>query len=216
MIDNLIGFRKPITYNLPQETQSGLHGTTTVGIVVKDAVVLAADRRATAGTYIAHRRTRKIVKVHEKMALTTAGLVADAQVLADVLKNEIRYYELTTKNAMSVKTAAHYLSSILYSYKLYPFLVQLIIGGYDTAPRLYSLDWYGSVLEEKYTATGSGSPIAIGVIEQGYREDMGVEEARKLAVSAVRAALRRDAATGDGIDSVVITTSGMIEYSDEP
>lgn len=195
--------------------KKALHGTTTVGLVVKEAVILAADRRATAGTYIAHRRTKKIVKVNDRIALTTAGLVADAQVLADVLKNEIRYYELTTKSRMSVKTAAYYLSSILYSYKLFPFLVQLLVGGFDEKPRLYSLDWYGSVLEEKYTATGSGSPIAIGVIEEGYREDMSVEEARVLAVKAVKTALKRDAATGDGVDSIVIGREGAREYSDE-
>ena len=193
-----------------------LHGTTTVGLIAKDAVILAADRRATAGTYIAHKKTKKIVKVNEKMALTTAGLVADAQVLADVLQNEIRYYELTTKNKMSVKAATYYLSSILYSYKLFPFLVQLLVGGYDSKPRLFSLDWYGSVLEEQYTATGSGSPIAIGVIEEGYREGMEPEEARSLAVKAVKAALKRDAATGDGIDSVIITKDGISEFSDAP
>ncbi len=200
--------------NLQNIVKRALHGTTTVGLVTKDAVVLAADRRATAGTYIAHRRTKKIIVVSDKMAITTAGLVADAQALADWLKNQSRYYQLITKRKFTVKAAAHYLSAILYSYKWFPFIVQLLIGGYDDSPKLYSLDWYGSVLEEKYTATGSGSPIAIGVIEEGYREDLTPEEARKLAVRAIKAALKRDSATGDGIDSIVITKNGIKEFED--
>ncbi len=195
--------------------KNGLHGTTTVGIVTREAVVLAADRRATAGTYIAHRRTKKIIKVGDRMALTTAGLVADAQALAEWLKNQARYYQITVKRPFTVKAAAHLLSSILYSYKGSPFIVQLLIGGYDTAPRLYSLDWYGSILEEKFTATGSGSFIAIGVIEDGYRDDLSPEEARELAVRAVRTALKRDSASGDGIDSVVITKDGIKEFTDK-
>ncbi len=202
--------------NVDELRKKALHGTTTVGLVTKDAVVLAADKRATAGHYIAHRKTKKIIMVSDKIALTTAGLVADAQVLADLLKNQIRYYTITTKSPITVKTAAFYLSSILYSYKMFPFLVQLLIGGYDTQPRLYSLDWYGSILDEKYTATGSGSPIAIGVIEEGYSDDLSVDDARKLAVRAVRAALKRDSATGDGVDSVVITREGIKEYTDPP
>lgn len=200
-----------------KETDSkALHGTTTVGLVTKDAVVLAADKRATAGTFIAHRQTKKIILVDSRLAITTAGLVADAQVLADYLSNQIRYYTMVSKHPFTVKAAASFLSAILYSYKFFPFIVQLLVGGYDTAPRLYSLDWFGSVLEEKYTATGSGSPIALGVIEDGYREDLSVEEARQLAVRAVRMALRRDSATGDGIDSVVITKDGAKTYFDPP
>lgn len=200
-----------------RETEpKALHGTTTVGLVTRDAVILAADKRATAGTFIAHRQTKKIILVDSKLAVTTAGLVADAQVLADYLSNQIRYYTLVSKHPFTVRAAASFLSTILYSYKLFPFIVQLLVGGYDTAPRLYSLDWFGSVLEEKYTATGSGSPIALGVIEDGYREDLEVEEARQLAVRAVRMALRRDSATGDGIDSVVITKDGAKTFFDSP
>ncbi len=195
--------------------EKALHGTTTVGLVVKDAVILAADKRATAGTYIAHKRTRKIIKVWDRMAITTAGLVADAQMLAEWLENQIRFDMLEKKRPLSVRASAHLLSTLLYSYKLYPFLVQLLIGGYDTKPRLYSLDYFGSVLEEKYAATGSGSPVAIGVIEDNYRDDLPIDKARELAVTAVRTALKRDSATGDGIDSMVITKDGIMEYSDK-
>lgn len=201
---------------LKEFDSKALHGTTTVGLVTQDAVILAADKRATAGTFIAHRQTKKIILVDSRLAITTAGLVADAQVLADYLSNQIRYYTMVSKHPFTVKAAASFLSAVLYSYKFFPFIVQLLVGGYDTAPRLYSLDWFGSVLEEKYTATGSGSPIALGVIEDGYREDLSIEEARQLAVRAVRMALRRDSATGDGIDSVVITKDGAKLFFDPP
>jgi len=195
-------------------TDRALHGTTTVGLIARDAVVLAADRRATAGTFIAHKRTKKILKVGDKMALTTAGLVADAQVLADFLNVELKYLTITRKQPVTVREAAHLLSLILYRYKAFPFYVQLILGGYDSAPRLFSLDLFGSVLEERYAATGSGSPIAVGVLEEGFREDMEPEDARRLAVKAVQMALRRDSATGDGVDSVIINKEGIKEFSD--
>ncbi len=179
--------------------------TTTVGLVIRDYVVLAADRRATAGYYIAHKHTRKIVKITDYMAMTTSGLVADAQALADMLREELRYYDVTLGRRPSVEAAANILSAIIYSVsRLYPYIVQLLLGGYDTAPRLYMIDWFGTVTSEKYTATGSGSPIALGVIEEGYREDLSLREAIDLAVRAVRSAMERDTATGNGIDVVAI------------
>ncbi len=188
--------------------------TTTVGMVLRDYVVLAADRRATAGYYVAHKKTRKIVKITEYMAMTTSGLVADAQALADILREELRYYELTTGKRPSVTAAANILAAIIYSSaRFYPYIVQLLLGGYDTAPRLYMIDWFGTVTSEKYTATGSGSPIALGVIEEGYREDLSLDEAMELAARAVRAAMERDTATGNGIDVVAIGRDKYITRS---
>ncbi len=180
-------------------------GTTTVGIVVKDAVILAADKRATAGYYVAHKHVKKILFINDKIAITTAGLVADAQMLVDLIRNEMKYYQLSTGMPVKVKVVASMLSSILHSYRFYPFIVQLLVGGYDTEPHLYMLEFFGAVAKEKYAATGSGSPIAIGVIEKNYREDMSIEDAKKLAVDAVSAAMLRDTATGEGIDVAVIT-----------
>jgi proteasome beta subunit len=151
----------------------------------------------------------KIVKIRDYMAMTTAGLVADAQVLADVLRTQVTEYELTYKKRMSVKAAATYLSNLLHSSRLYPYVVQLLLGGYDTAPRLYSLDWFGTVAEETFLVTGSGSPMAVGVIEAEYRPELDVEDLVKLAVKAVFAATRRDTASGEGIDVAVISKDGM-------
>ena len=153
------------------DIQKLLKSTTTVGLVTKDAVILAADKRATAGYYIAHKRVRKILRVDDRIAITTAGLVADAQMLVSWIQNEIKYYKLTLGRPISVKTVASILSLILHGSRYFPYIVQLLVGGYDTAPRLYMLEFFGAITEEKYTATGSGSPIAIGVIEGEYNPE---------------------------------------------
>ncbi len=181
-----------------------IHGTTTVGLIAEDKVVLAADKRATAGTLIASRRVKKIVRITDYAAMTVSGLVADAQALADIVREEARFYYLVNGYKLSVKGIATLLSNILFSSKWLPYLVQLIVGGYDTRPRLYTLDLYGSITEEKYTATGSGSPVAYGVLEEMYRDDLTVDEAIRIAERAIRSAILRDSATGDGIDVVVI------------
>lgn len=186
-------------------------GTTTVGLIVGDSVVLAADKRATAGFMIASRRVKKIVKVTDYAAITIAGLVADAQVLADILSLEAKRYEIEVGTRMSIKSMATLLSTILFSYKWFPFLVQIIVGGYDTKPRLYTLDPFGGITEELFTATGSGSPVAYGVLEEHYRSDMSIDEAIKLAVSAIRSAMLRDAASGDGVDVAVISRESYSE-----
>jgi len=181
-------------------------GTTTVGLVVSEGVVLAADKRATTGYFIAHKHAKKILKLTDRMAITISGVVADAQAIADTLRGYIKYYQLTAKRPLKVRGVASIASTIIFASRAFPILVQLIIAGYDDAPRIYSVDWFGTITEEKSFVTGSGSPIASGVIEAEYREDLSLEEAVRLAVKAVSSALKRDAASGEGIDVVKITS----------
>lgn len=195
----------------PPATPEAIHGTTTVGLVAGDHVVLAADKRATAGFFIASRKVKKIVKITDYAAMTISGLVADAQMLAEAVREEAKFYELTYNMKPTVKWLASLLSTILFSSKWFPYIVQLIVGGYDVKPRIYTLDPYGSITEEKYTATGSGSPVAIGVIESEYREDLTLDKAMELAAKAVRAATLRDVASGDGVDVLAIGRDGMVE-----
>ncbi|RLG88904.1 MAG: proteasome endopeptidase complex, archaeal, beta subunit [Thermoprotei archaeon] len=190
-----------------------IKGTTTVGIRIRDGVILAADKRATAGYYIAHKNVDKIIRVDDRAALTTAGLVADAQVLANFLRIEAKYYKYITGKPMSIKAMASLLSILLNTSKYFPYIVQLLLGGYDDAPRLFAIEWFGDVTAEPFTATGSGSPIAIGVIEENYREDMSIDNAVKLAIRAITAATKRDSASGEGIDVAVITKEGFKKLS---
>lgn len=189
--------------------EKALKGTTTVGLVTRDAVIMAADKRATAGMYIAHKNVRKIEPIDERSALTISGLVADAQTIADFLRYRSRIYYITTGTPMSIKAMASLLALVLNSSKYFPFIVQLLLGGIDDRPRLYQIELFGSITEERFVATGSGSPVAIGVLESRYSEDLGVDQAVDLAREAVTSSIKRDAYTGEGVDVLVITRGGM-------
>lgn len=186
--------------------------TTTVGITTNNHVILAADKRATAGAAVYHKDIRKISKISDRIALTISGLVADAQFIVENAKFFTRRYEIATGRPLSIGNLANYLSLVLSLYlRVYPFIVQLLLGGYDQAgPNLYYLDLYGTVTKEKYTATGSGSPIALGVLESGYRDNLSVDEAVNLAVRAVTSALMRDGYSGEGVDVLVIGKEGVL------
>lgn len=189
-------------------------GTTTVGIVCKDGVVLAAEKKATMGYLVASKEDVKIVKIMPHIAMTQAGMVGDVQALTRYLSAEANLYELRSKRRIPVKAAATLLSNILYGgrWSFFPYVVQLILAGYDeTGPSLFILHPDGSRLEEKkFFATGSGSPIAFGVLETQFREDLSMDECKKIAVEAVKAAIERDIASGGkGIDVAVVDSKGF-------
>ena len=185
-------------------------GTTTLGMVCKEGVVIATEKRATMGTLIAHKATKKLYKIDEHLALATAGLVGDLQVLARYLNAEANLYRLKREMRMPVKSAATLMSNILNQRKFYPYYVQLVLGGYDeTGGHVYSLDAAGGAIPDKYTAGGSGSPYVFGVLEDNYHDDMTVEEGIDLAVRAITAAKNRDSASGGMIDVASITKEGF-------
>jgi len=190
-----------------QETKQT--GTTTVGLVCKDGVVLASDRRATMGYFIASKDIDKIYPISDTIAMTIAGSVGDAQTLIRWMAAEVKLYELKHEKPISVEAAATLLANILGQYKFYPFFVQLLMGGIDDRPRLFSIDMLGGVTEEKMTSTGSGSPIAFGVLEEMYSEDKDITYNLPIAAKAVNAAMKRDAASGERIDLVVVTKFGF-------
>ncbi len=183
-------------------------GTTTIGLLGKDGVVLASERRATMGYLVANKETQKVFQIQPYMWLTTAGSVADAQTLVRIMTVQTNLYEIDRGVPMAVSAAATLLSNILHENKIIPYYVQLLLGGYDTEPRLYSFDALGSVLPEKAVATGSGSPIAYGVIEEYYKEGKSVDENAKIAIKALKAAMQRDVMSGNGVDVVKITSKG--------
>lgn len=188
--------------------------TTTVGIVVNEGVVLATDRRVTAGYYIAHKRGKKIWKIDNHVASTMSGAVADVQKVLDILTRLAHRYRIETNLPIPIKTLANYAALILFSGRPFVYIAHMILGGLDyvEGPIIYSLDWFGTMIREtEFTATGSGSPIAFGVLEDGYRKDLTIDEAIKLAIRAVKAAMRRDPGSGEGVDVVVITKQGYRE-----
>ncbi|RLF40019.1 MAG: proteasome endopeptidase complex, archaeal, beta subunit [Thermoplasmata archaeon] len=191
-------------------------GTTTLGLVCKDGVVLATERRATMGTMIAHKVTKKLFKISDHLALTTAGLVGDVQILARYLTAEAKLYQFDREMEMPVEAAATLMANILNQTKFFPYYVQLIIAGYDsTGGHVYALDAAGGAIPDKYASTGSGSPYVYGVLEDHYRDDMTVDEGIDLAIRALSSAMKRDSASGDGMDIAVITKEGFRLLSDE-
>lgn len=191
-------------------------GTTTMGLVCKDGVVVATEHRATMGTMIAHKTAKKVYRIDDHLAMTTAGLVGDAQMLARYLKVETDLYSLQRGNKIPVKGAATLMSNILNQRKFAPFYVQLIIGGVDASgSHIFSIDAAGGSIEDEYTTTGSGSPYVFGVLEDNYSKDITVDEGVDLSIRALSAAMKRDSASGNGMDIAVITPKEYREISQE-
>ena len=186
-------------------------GTTTVGLVCKDGIVLGSDRRATMGYLIASKDIDKVYAIDDHIGMTIAGGVGDAQTLIRWMQAELRLYRLKNGKRASIEAAATLLANILTQYKFYPFFVQLLLGGIEENGRcrLFSVDMLGGVTEEKLTSTRSGSPIAYGVLEELYKEEASIQENLKSAGKAVWAAMKRDAASGERVDLVVIDKSGF-------
>lgn len=188
-------------------------GTTTVGLVCKSGVVLASEKRATMGYFIASKDVEKIFPIDEHIAMTIAGGVGDAQMLIRWMKAEAKLYRLKHERPIPVEGAATLLGNILAQYKFFPFFVQLLVAGVDEKPRIFSVDMLGGITEEKFTSTGSGSPIAFGVLEERYDEKCEIKEGIRIAFRSIKAAIKRDAASGEGIDLTTITKSGFKRYS---
>jgi proteasome beta subunit len=184
-------------------------GTTTVGLVCKDGVVVGTEHRATMGTRIAHTKTLKLFPIGTHIALTTAGLVGDAQVLARYLSAEVELYEMKRDAPMPVKAASTLMANILNGRKFAPYYVQLIVGGWDdTGGSVWSLDAAGGAIPDDWTTTGSGSPYVYGVITDHYKEGISADEGLDIAIRGLNAAHRRDSASGNGMDFCVIDKSG--------
>ncbi len=192
-------------------------GTTTVGLVCKDGVVLATEKRATMGNYIASKRAKKIYQIADRVAMTTAGSVGDAQFLARLVTVETNLYEIRKEEKATVRAIATMLSNMLNSVRYFPYFVQLLIGGVDCREAgIYSIDPIGGAIEEKeVVATGSGSMTAYGVLEDRYSPEITADEGVKLAVRAISSAMKRDSASGDGIDVVKITKEEYTQLKPE-
>ena len=187
-----------------------LRGTTTVGIKAKDGVVLCADMRASAGYFIANNNTMKIQKIDEHAGMTMAGGVADAQNITDILRYHANIHRIEKQEPIPIKSLTRLTSLIFHQNRGYPFIADILVGGYDNAgPALFNIDMFGSVEEKTYVTTGSGSPVAYGLLEEEYRDDLTVEEAKVIALRAVKAAITRNIGTGDGINVSIIDKDGF-------
>lgn len=191
-------------------------GTTTIGLVCKDGLVLAADKRATSGYLVSYKKFEKIITITENIAVTVAGTVSDVQLLTKYLKAELKLKDIRTGRETTVKEAASLLANFVYSnirkLSLIPGISHFIVGGKDASGgfHLYDLSPDGSIVEvDDYISSGSGSVMAFGVLETLYKKELSVDEGVKLAAKGINAAVQRDIASGNGIDIVSITKDGI-------
>jgi proteasome beta subunit len=193
-------------------------GTTTCAITCNDGVVLAADTRASAGFFIADRHVMKIQKVDDHLGMTIAGGVADAQNLVDTMRYNSNIYRLSRREPIPVGSAARLCSNILFNQRYFPYYVQIIMAGFDHREKegkIYNIDLFGSITTEKFISTGSGSPVAYGYLESEYKDGISVNDAYKIAIQSIAAAIRRNAGTGDSINAVIIDKNGYRELTKE-
>jgi proteasome beta subunit len=189
-----------------------LPGATTVGVVCKDGVILAAERRVNYGYFIMSKTGKKVFKIAEKIGAACAGVVGDMQILTREVAANLNIYSFEREQSVNVRTAAKLMGSVLFERRYFPYLAQTIVGGIDeNGPKLFVLDPLGSVIEDKFTAVGSGSEIAMGLLETDFKESMTVDDAKGLVRKAIKAASARDIGSGEGLDMLIITGSGIRE-----
>lgn len=202
---------------MEKQAQNGymfVPGATTVGVIFKEGVILASEKRVSYGYLIVSKTGKKVFRLTDHIGAACAGLVSDMQVLIREVQAYGNLFNLDVGRPISVRSAAKLMSSLLFNRRLAPLITQTIVGGVDKeGPSLYSLDPLGSVLPDKYTVVGSGTEIAMGVVEEGYKDNMEMDEAKDLVMRAMKSAVSRDVMSGDGIDFLIITADGIREES---
>jgi len=187
-------------------------GATTVGVICKDGVILASERRVNYGYFVMSKSGKKVFKIADKIGAACAGIVADMQILTREVTAHLNIYSFEREQTVTVRTAAKLMGSLLFERRYFPYLTQTIVGGIDeTGAKLFVLDPLGSVIEDKYTAVGSGSEIAMGLLESDFKEGMSVDDAKGLVRKAIKAGSARDIASGEGLDMLIITDKGALE-----
>jgi proteasome beta subunit len=187
-------------------------GATTIGVVCADGIILASEKRVTYGYLVVSKGVKKVFKITDQIGAACAGLVGDMQILTREVEAQASLFSMDVGRKISVRSAAKLMSVILFNRRYAPLITQTIVGGLDEeGPSLYVLDVLGSLIPDKYAVVGSGTEIAMGVLEEGYKEELSIEEAKALVTRAIKSAISRDAMSGDGIDFLIITKDGITE-----
>lgn len=188
-------------------------GATAVGITCQDGIILAAEKRISYGNFVVNKNTRKIFQITDQVASACAGMVADMQVLTRQVGALAKIRKLETRRDMATNSVAKLMSVIMFERRYFPLLTQVIVGGVQTTPEIYTLDPLGSLLPDNYAAVGTGAEMALGLIDAEYKKNMSEETSKKLAIKAIKSSVQRDSASGDGIDILTITKKGIEEES---
>jgi len=189
-------------------------GTTILGIICKDGIVMAADRQVTAGHMVMSKEAKKVFMINDYLVGAWCGGFADAQLLTKVVTAELRLKELRSKVRPTIREAASLFASMSYrNIRQMGSVVGSLIGGFneDGKVELYSIEPAGGIIKvEDYDANfGSGMTFVIGLLERQYKKGLSVEEGSKLAVEAVKSSTQRDTGSGYGVDVFTITKDGI-------
>ncbi len=188
-------------------------GATAVGISFDSGVVLASEKRVSYGNFVVNKNTKKTFPVTDKVGAACAGMIADMQILVRQVGALAKIRKLETRRNVPPNSIAKMMSVIMFERRFFPLLTQVIVGGIDNKPQIYTLDPLGSVLPDEYAAVGSGAEMALGVMDGEYRANMSEQSAKELAVKAIKSSIQRDSASGDGIDVLSMTQSHQQEES---
>jgi len=199
------------------EEMMRLPGATTIGMICRDGVILASEKRVSYGYFVLSKAGKKVFKITDSVGAACAGLVSDMQMLIREVGAYSSLYQLENSRPISVKSVAKVMATLLFQRRLFPLFTQTIVGGVDeSGPSLYILDPLGSLIPDKYASVGSGAEIATGILESDYKDGMSMEEARNLVIRAVKSATARDVSSGNGLDLLLITKSEAKEENIPP
>jgi proteasome beta subunit len=188
-------------------------GATAVGITYNNGVLLASERRISYGNFVVNKNTKKTFTVTDHVGAACAGMVADMEVLVRQVSALSKIRRLETRRDIQPNSVAKLMSVIMFERRYFPLLTQVIVGGINNRPEIYTLDPLGSVLPDKYAAVGTGAEMALGIMDADYSESLDEEKASALALRAIRSSIQRDSASGDGIDMLIINKDGKKELS---
>jgi len=188
-------------------------GATAVGISYDNGIILASEKRVSYGNFVVNKNTKKTFSVTNQVGAACAGMVADMQVLVRQVGALAKIRKLETRRNVAPNSIAKLMSVIMFERRFFPLLTQVIVGGIEIKPEIYTLDPLGSVLPDEYASVGTGAEMALGILDAEYKPNMSEEKARELAVKAIKSSIQRDSSSGDGIDLLLITTKGAREES---
>ena len=189
-----------------------IQGATTIGLVCSDGVVLASDKRVSWGYLISSKRGKKVLKLTDNIGLAFAGLMSDMQALVREAEAYANLFRLEKGRPITTKAMSKLISNMLFNRRMMPLIMETLVGGVDPdGPQLYSMDLVGSLIPDDYISAGSGAPIAMGVLESDYSKGLDCEAGVQLALKAMKAAIARDAVSGDGIDLLILKAGGAEE-----
>ena len=188
-------------------------GATAVGISYQEGVLLAAEKRVSFGNFVVNKNTKKTFPVTEFVGAACAGMIADIQVLERHVGALAKIRKLETKRNVAPNSVAKLMSVIMFERRFFPLLTQVIVGGVDGKPQIYTLDPLGSLLPDEYAAVGTGAEMALGIMDAEYKREFSEEKAKELAIKAIKSSIQRDSSSGDGIDLLMINSNGYREES---